>query len=193
MAIASVRLRLVSSRTAVAATLGRVPFQLGQHPPTQAEPADAVGHPDPFDLGGGVAVEFDRAAADRLAVEGGEQEHAGGRDELVVVDRIAQCRVEPVVESLREVAGVGAHARPGPRVARRARLDDHHRGEEQPFDLGHRRDEPFAALLGERFEDRPGEPVGALVKLGPLGPAGVGECGDPYPAVAAGLDRPARQ
>jgi hypothetical protein len=40
-------------------------------------------------------------------------------------------------------------------------------------------------LLGERFEDRPGEPVRALVKLYPFGPARVGKCGDPYPAIAA--------
>ena len=101
------------------------------------------------------------------------------------MDRIAHGRVEPVVKSLCEVARVGANARPGPRVARRDRLDDHHRGEEQPFNLGHRRDEPFTALLGERFEDRPGEPVRALVKLYPFGPARVGKCGDPYPAIAA--------
>jgi hypothetical protein len=123
-----------------AAVAGTV-LQLGKQPAAEAEPADRGRHPHPLDLRGLVAVELQRAAADRLAAQGGDQEQPGRRAQLLVIRRDAQRRVEPVVEAARQFAEVGAHAAPRLGLPRAALRDQHRRGDKERLHL------PFLTLV----------------------------------------------
>jgi hypothetical protein len=77
----------------------RVRLQLGEEPTPETDPSRRGGDPHPFDFGRGAAVEFERAAADRLAVQGGDQQEARGRGQLAVVGGDAAVGVEAAVEA----------------------------------------------------------------------------------------------
>ena len=57
-------------------------------------------------------MKLERAAADRLRVQGGDQEQARGRGHLVVGGRDAPARVEAAVEAAGQFLDVGPQAVP---------------------------------------------------------------------------------
>jgi hypothetical protein len=68
-------------------------------------------------------------------------------------------------------------------VSRIVRRDlDHGRGEE-PFDVGHGRDQAIPLPIGKRFEDRHRELIGALIEHGSLGQPGTRESRPANPSV----------
>ena len=89
---------------------GGAGLQFGEQPPAEAEPAHGRGDPHPLDLRGRAGVELEPAAADRLRVQGGDQEQSGGRGHLVVVGREAPGRVEAAVEPAGPLIEVGPQA-----------------------------------------------------------------------------------
>ena len=155
----------------------------------QAEPeaADRGGDPHPLDLGRRVVVELERAAPDRLAVQGGDQQEAGGQREFLVVGGDAAGDVESAVEPVRQLGEVGPQAEPGVRMPGIAGADLHRRGHQQPLDLGHRRDEPGALPRAQRAEDGRGQVVGAPVQHRALGQPAAGQARGADPPVGPAL------
>ena len=86
-------------------------------------------------------MELERAAADRFAVQGRDQEQARGRGHLVVGGRDAPGRVEAAVEAPGQLLDVGPQAVPRVGVPRIAPADLYRRGGQQSLHLGHRGDE----------------------------------------------------
>jgi hypothetical protein len=77
-----------------------VRLQVVEEPPAEPQPTGRGRDPHPLDLGGGTAVELERAASDGLAVGGGNQEETRGRRQLVVVGGDAAAGVEAAGEAV---------------------------------------------------------------------------------------------
>jgi hypothetical protein len=92
-------------------------FQGAEEPAPQTQATDRVGDPHALDLRGLLAVELEGGTADRLVVQGGDQEQTGRRSQFVVGRRKAACGVEAGVESAGQFHEVGRQAVPGLRVA----------------------------------------------------------------------------
>ncbi len=162
---------------------GGASLQLGQEPAPQAKSADGRGHPHPLDLGGRAGVKLERSAADRLRVQGRDQEQASGPGHLVVGGRDAPGRVEAAVEATRQFLDVRSQAVPRVGMPRIALADLDRRGSQQPLHLGHRGNEPAALPRAEWIEQTSGGRVGQAVKFGPFGLPGGGQPGGPEPGV----------
>ena len=76
------------------ATVPGASLERVEQAPSEPEPARSRSDPHPLDLGRRIFVVLDRAAADRLAVEVGDEELARGRAHLVRMRRRADCGIE---------------------------------------------------------------------------------------------------
>lgn len=79
-------------------------------PPRDAEAARFGRGPHALDLALAVANAPEPAAADRLAVEPGEEEEAGGRRQIRVVERMSRLGIEAALEAPRELGEIFAKA-----------------------------------------------------------------------------------
>ena len=70
-------------------------FEPGQDAPPNAEAAGAGGDPHPFQFGRPSAVQLQRPAADRFAVQVGQEKDTGGFDQLGGGDRDAAVGSNP--------------------------------------------------------------------------------------------------
>jgi hypothetical protein len=105
-------------------TMRRGPgLELGQQPSAQPQPADPGRDPHPLDLRRGAAVELERTAPDRLAVQRGQQEQSRGRGHLVLGGGDAPGWVETALEAARQLGDVGLDGPAGVRVPRVAHGD----------------------------------------------------------------------
>jgi hypothetical protein len=130
-----------------------------------------------------------RAATDRLTVQGSQQHRPHRPCEVRVRRRIARGRVESGLEAPPQLRGVRTKTRPRARRARICLGDPYLRRREEALDLGHCTDQPHALLGVERPQDGGGDPVGAPVEHGTLPPPGRREPRGSHPAVAvAGPD-----
>jgi hypothetical protein len=113
-----------------------------QHPHGKAHAARLRRDPHALDFRRPGIEQPDRAAADRVPVQTGEQESAPRAGELVAARRAAFCRVEAVREPRCHFGHIEVEA-PICIGAVGVFLPDHHRsGGHQELDLGHGRDEP---------------------------------------------------
>src|SRR5437879_5690479 len=93
-------------------------LELVQDPAAHSKAARRFDYPHTLQLGGLFSVELQRAAADRLLVERGDEEETGGRAHLFVVGGDALGGIEAVFESEVQLAEIGAQAKLGVGVAR---------------------------------------------------------------------------
>jgi len=128
-------------------------------------------------------VKLQRTAADRLGVKGGHEHQAGWGRELLVCRGDAAIRVEARLEPLGELGEVLLQAISGVGVSRIVRRDLNHGRREEPFDVGHGGNQPIPLPIGKRFEDRPREPIGALIEHRSLGQTGICESRPANPSV----------
>jgi hypothetical protein len=134
------------------AVCGGAGLQFGQETATQTQAADRTTDPHPLDLGGRAWVKLECAAADRLRVQGRDQEQPRGRGHLIIGGRDAAGRVEAAVEAPGQLLDVGPQAIPRVRVPGVAHTHHDGRGRQQPLHLGHRGDEPAALPRTKRTE-----------------------------------------
>ena len=158
-------------------------LELAQDAPPDPEAARRGRDPHALDLGGLAAVELQRAAADRLAAQSGDQEQAGGLGQLGGVGRDALAGIEAGIEAGVELGEVGLDAEPGRGAGGVLDADLDHARREQPLDDAHRIDEPLALGVAQRGQERGGEFVALAIQQLALGAAGVGESHRPHPLV----------
>ena len=140
-------------------------------------------------------MKFEPATADRLGMEGRDQEQPRGRDHVLVRGREAPGRVEAGVEPAPQLTDISPDAGAGGRVGWMAHVYLDRRRHQEPLDLGHRAGQPVPLGRAERAEDRRGRLIRAPVKFGSLGQAAAGEPGRAHPAVrpaAVHGDQPVR-
>src|SRR6267154_1201071 len=92
-------------------------LELVQDPAAHSKAAPRFDDPHTLQLGGVFSVELECAAADRLCMEGGDEEETGGRAHLLVVGWDALGGIEALFESAVQLAEIGPQAKLGVRVA----------------------------------------------------------------------------
>ena len=150
-------------------------FELREQAAADPEPTRRVGDPHPLQLGGLLAVELQRAAADRLGMERRDEEEARRRPQLVQLGRDAAGGIEAGLEAAAELRHVRVQAGLGLGPGRVDDLDADERRGEQPLDVSHRRDELLLLALAERREEGPRELVAAALEHTQLPAPGGGE------------------
>ena len=163
--------------------LPRARLERVEQPPPESETARRRRDPHPLDLGRRIGVMLDGAAADRLTVEIGEEESARWRANLVRLRGGADRWIKAPLGASVELGDVFGEAVPGIRMLRVDGQDRDARGDEQPFDLSHGRDQLLPLACAQRLEQRLGEPIRAPVERGTLASAGGREPRDPPPPV----------
>ena len=113
--MASTSARWVSSR-ATRAAADRARLQLGRRVDGRGRVRARTAHPQPLELGDGVGVMLDRAAAHRLATQVGDQDGAGGWSSSCGLGEDTPAGVEAGLRPAVELVEVRAEASPRIRV-----------------------------------------------------------------------------
>src|SRR4051794_9459427 len=103
--------------------LARLGLQRREHPPAQAQPTDAAGHPHSFEVSDPGRHGLHPATGDRLAIHESDEERAARRDEVMVVGRQGGGRIEPRFEAPAQLLEVLVEAPAGGRACRLDPLD----------------------------------------------------------------------
>jgi hypothetical protein len=165
------------------ATAAGVVLELAQDPPADAQAAGLRSDPHALDVEGHVAVELERSAADRLAVQARDEQQPGRLGEVLGGGRDRAGQIEAGVETRVELGVVGLQAE-APRGRARV-LDrdvDEPRGQ-QALDDAHRLDEPCALVVAQWRQKRLRELVAAAIDQRPLGPPRGGQADGPHALV----------
>ena len=132
-------------------------------------------------------MELQRSAADRLGSQARHEQQTGGWCQVAGVGRDAGRWIEAHVEANVQVREVRPDAELSGARGGRLDRDLDQSGGQQLLDRGHRRDQPSAASVVQRIDQRGGQFVAETVELGALGSSGVGEAYDSN-ALIGGMD-----
>src|SRR4051794_10194534 len=100
-------------------------------------------------------MEPERAAADGLPPQPGDEKRARRMTEVIRISGDAQRRIEPGIEASVELGEVRLEAVPSVAMDRVHDVDLDQRGGEEPLDLTHRAHQSFPLRVAERFEQGP--------------------------------------
>src|SRR5436309_3423968 len=163
--------------------LARLGLQRREHPPAQAQPTDAAGHPHSFEVSDPGRYGLHPTTGDRLAIHESDEERAARRDELTVLGRQGGGRIEPRFEAPAQLLEVLADAPAGRRACRIDPLDLEAGQLQELVDLRHGGDQPRALRRGEQTQKSRGGLVGGLVHRLDLPQPGLGQPSLPDPPV----------
>jgi len=127
-------------------------LELVQEPAAEPEAARRLGEPHALDVDDLGAGALERAAADRLGAQVGDDHLAAGRPQLVRLRGAPDQRVERRAGAALELGEVPAQALARVGVLGVDRHDLDHRGGQQALDVAHRADQALALPGGQRIE-----------------------------------------
>src|SRR5579871_34717 len=145
-----------------------VALQFLKETPPKPQPARLWRDPHTFDFPWRVLVQLQRAAAHRLLAQARHKQQSMRKLEFVWMRLNAARWVETGVEAPVEFDEILLDAPAGLLARWVSDGDLHHRGDQQPLNLGHSCRQLHALALAQRLQQRMRKGIGALVQFGSL-------------------------